>query len=75
VGLVADTTPRMGDVLVMVFLFVHVKDGKDSVHKRIVNLIFIKGSLHAATQCGAINCGLQDVRLIHSDVKTASLDG
>jgi hypothetical protein len=61
VGLVADETPRMGDVFAMILRFVQVKDGKASVQKCLINLNFIKGSLNAATQCGAINSGLQDV--------------
>jgi hypothetical protein len=75
VSIIADSTPRMGDVFAMTTRFVTVKNNKATADQGLVHVDFIRGYLNAATQCSAVRKGLDSVRLINDDVTSASMDG
>jgi hypothetical protein len=70
-----NATPRVVDVFTLITRFVSMNDHNAYVQHRRVHLDFIGGSLNAATQCGAIQKGMQFVHLNHSDITSISMDG
>jgi hypothetical protein len=75
VSIIADATPRMGDVFSLITRCVSVLNHKATVQQHLVDVAFVNYLLSASSQCGAVQKALMSVRLACGDVTSASMDG